>query len=84
MSEAKKGTLRTLMPETAEIVDWLRVQLGEAEADRIVLGGKQGKGGFRVVEQCPDGVKRVFGSFRPTQWPGGPAEITDDGAHRVG
>lgn len=68
MSAAEKpGSLRALMPETARIVDDLRACLGREWADRLVLGGKQGKGTFRVVEQCPDGVERVFGSIRPSK-----------------
>jgi hypothetical protein len=52
------------MPETAEIVDWLRQQLGRQAADRIVLRGKQGLGGFYAAEIGPDGVFREFGSSR--------------------
>jgi hypothetical protein len=64
-----KSSLRHLMPVTAEIVDWLRQELGKERADKIVLGGKQGLGTFRTVETGPDGVRRVFGSFKPTKWP---------------
>jgi len=63
--------MRAVMPQSAAIVDWLRQQLGREAADRIVLGGKQGKGTCRLVEVGPDGVERVFGSFKPTKWPGG-------------
>lgn len=67
---SSKGSLRELMPQTAEIVDWLRQQLGTAAADRIVLGGKQGKGTFWAQETGADGQVREFGSRRPrTQWP---------------
>lgn len=59
------GSLRAVMPETAAIVDELRQALGREWADRLVLGGKQGRGTFRCVEQCPDGVQREFGSIRP-------------------
>jgi hypothetical protein len=85
MTETKtsKGTMRSLMPETAAIVDWLREQLGPERADRIVLGGKLGLGSFRAVEVGPDGVRREFGSFKPTQWPQ-PKEAGTDGANRVG
>lgn len=65
MSEGKKGSLRAVMPETAAIVDELRQVLGQAWADRLVLGGKQGKGTFLAVERCPDGQTRSFGSIRP-------------------
>ena len=68
MSETPKGSLRELMPATAEIVDWLRGQLGKEAADRIVLKGKAGKGGFWVREECPDGQVREFGS-RPRARP---------------
>ncbi len=65
-----KGRLREQMPATAEIVDWLRQQLGTAAADRIVLGGKQGKGTFWAQETGADGQVREFGSRRTrTQWP---------------
>lgn len=69
MTEEPKGSLRELMPQSAEIVDWLRKELGTAWADRIVLGGKTGKGTCRLSETGPDGQHRVFGSFKPTQWP---------------
>ena len=61
---SSKGSLREAMPVTAEIVDWLRLQLGKEAADRIVLKGKGGKGGFYVAEVGPDGVLREFGSTR--------------------
>ena len=50
------------MPETAAIVDELRAALGKEWADRLVLGGKQGKGTFWAQETGPDGVVREFGS----------------------
>ena len=71
MKEKKEGSLREVMPFTAEVVDWLRQQVGREAADRIVLGGKNGAGTFRAVETGPDGVQRVFGSMKPTKWPGG-------------
>ena len=58
------------MPQTAEVVDWLRLLLGKEKADAIVAGGKAGRGTFRAVETGPDGVQRQFGSFKPTKWPG--------------
>lgn len=67
---SSKGSLRELMPQTAEIVDWLRQQLGQEAADRVVLAGKQGKGTFWAQETGPDGQVREFGSRRPgTRWP---------------
>lgn len=83
MTQAKKGTMRAVMPETAAIVDWLREQLGAEEADRIVLGGKLGRGTFRAVEVGPDGLRREFGSFKLTHWPQR-SEAGADGPHRVG
>lgn len=65
-----QGTLREVMPETAKLVDELREQLGKELADRIVLGGKTGKGTFRAVEIGPDGVARTFGSMKATKWRG--------------
>lgn len=65
------ASLRGVMPQTAEIVDWLRGELGKEAADRIVLGGKAGRGTFRAVEIGPDGVERTFGSFKDTAWPTG-------------
>ena len=65
--EEKKGSLRALMPQTAEIVDWLRAELGQAQADAIVLKGKAGRGGFYVAEIGPDGVLREFGSTKGGQ-----------------
>ena len=61
----KKGSLREVMPGTAAIVDELRQVLGREWADRIVLGGKQGRGTFWARETGPDGVVREFGSRRP-------------------
>jgi len=58
----KGQSLREVMPETAAIVDELRLVLGKAWADRLVLGGKLGKGTFWARETCPDGVVREFGS----------------------
>lgn len=67
----QKGTLREVMPETAALVDELRQALGKELADRIVLGGKAGKGTFRAVEIGPDGQARTFGSFhKSAKWPG--------------
>lgn len=57
-----KGSLREVMPQTAAIVDELRQALGREWADRLVLGGKQGRGTFWTREQCPDGQVREFGS----------------------
>ena len=62
--EEKKGSLRQVMPVAAEIVDWLRQQLGQQAADAIVLKGKAGRGGFYVAEIGPDGVFREFGSTK--------------------
>lgn len=72
MSSSNKGSLREQMPATAEIVDWLRQQLGTEAADRIVLAGKHGKGRFWAQETGADGQVREFGSRRQgTQWPAG-------------
>ena len=65
----KREGMRSLMPETAAIVDELRQALGTEVADRIVRGGMQGKGTFRAVEKGADGVLRTFGSMKPTVWP---------------
>lgn len=56
------GTLRACMPQTAEIVDWLRRELGAEKSNAILLRGKQGRGGFYAAEIGPDGVFREFGS----------------------
>jgi hypothetical protein len=69
MTEKKSGSLREVMPVTAEIVDWLRTQLGTAAADRIVQGGKAGRGSFWAREVGPDGQVREFGSRHATRWP---------------
>lgn len=61
-STMSQGTLREVMPVTADLVDWLRGQLGKEAADAILLKGKQGKGGFYAAEIGPDGVFREFGS----------------------
>lgn len=50
------------MPQTAQLIDWLRGVLGRAAADAIVVAGKRGKGGFYMAEVGPDGVLREFGS----------------------
>jgi hypothetical protein len=60
----QQGSLRAVMPAAAEIVDWLRAELGREVADRIVLRGKSGRGGFYVAEVGPDGVFREFGSTK--------------------
>lgn len=62
--QGKKGSLREVMPAAAEIVDWLRTELGQAQADAIVLKGKAGRGGFYVAEIGPDGAFRDFGSTK--------------------
>lgn len=62
MTQGKGGTLRQVMPQTAELVDWLREEFGAETADKILLRGKQGKGGFYAAEIGPDGVLREFGS----------------------
>lgn len=62
MSEERKGGLRELMPATAELVDWLRAELGKEAADKIVKRGQAGKGGFYAAEIGPDGKLREFGS----------------------
>lgn len=51
-----------MMPATAALVDELRQALGKEWADRVVLGGKQGKRTFWARETCPDGEVREFGS----------------------
>ena len=58
----KEGTLRTAMPQTADLADWLRAEFGKEKADALMLKGKQGKGGFYAAEVGPDGVLREFGS----------------------
>lgn len=60
----QQGSLREVMPVAAELVDWLREQFGKEYADRIVLDGKAGRGGFYVAEVGPDGVFREFGSTK--------------------
>lgn len=65
----KRESMRSLMPETAAIVDEMRHALGAELADRIVRGGMQGKGSFRAVEKSADGVVRTLGSMKPTVWP---------------
>ena len=60
----ERGSLRELMPVAAEMVDWLRATLGKQAADKIVLAGKAGRGGFYVAEVGPDGVFREFGSSK--------------------
>jgi hypothetical protein len=71
----QQGSLREVMPEAAQVVDWLREQLGKERADRIVLKGKAGRGGFYVAEVGPDGVFREFGSTSD----GRRAELGPDG-----
>jgi len=58
----QQGSLREVMPATAALVDELRLALGTQWADRLVLGGKQGRGTFWAREACPDGHVREFGS----------------------
>ena len=54
--------LAKLRSRFAEDVDELRQALGTAKADAIVRKGMQGRGGFWVREECPDGVVRETGS----------------------
>jgi hypothetical protein len=66
----KAGSMRELMPETACIVDWLRAQLGQERADKIIRRGMQGQGSFWAQERGNDGVLREFGSRNTsTRWP---------------
>jgi hypothetical protein len=58
----KPGSLRGVMPQTAELVDWLRASLGKEAADQIIAKGKAGQGGFYMAEVGPDGLLREFGS----------------------
>ena len=60
--DEKKERMRKEMPAAAEIVDWLRAELGQRAADAIVRKGLQGRGGFWVRETGPDGVVREIGS----------------------
>ncbi len=62
--DGSKVGLRESMPATAEIVDWLRAELGQPRADAIVRKGMQGRGGFWALETGPDGVAREIGSRR--------------------
>ncbi len=55
------GSLRGVMPQTAEIVDQLRAQLGRQHADAIIARGKAGWGVAYFAERGPDGVLRTFG-----------------------
>jgi len=54
--------LRDVMPETAALVDELRQVLGVEWANRLLVQGKAGKGGFWARETDRDGVVREFGS----------------------
>lgn len=64
------------MPQTAELVDWLRQEFGKDKADALMLKGKQGKGGFYAAELGADGVLREFGSTAS----GARAVVGEDGA----
>ena len=68
--QAKPGSFRDVMPETAGIVDWLRAQLGQERADKVIKAGMKGHGTFWTQERGPDGVVREFGSRNTsTRWP---------------
>ena len=54
VKEQQQGSLRSVMPVAAELVDWLRVEFGKAYADALVLKGKAGRGGFYVAEIGPE------------------------------
>lgn len=71
-----QGTLRSAMPQTADLVDWLRQEFGKDKADAMLLKGKQGKGGFYAAELGADGVLREFGSTAS----GARAVVGEDGA----
>ena len=64
-----KGTLRGVMPLTAELVDDLRKLLGQEKADRLIAAGKAGRPVFYAAEVGPDGVLREFGSSPSGQRP---------------
>lgn len=57
-----KPSLREVMPQTAELVDWLRELLGAEKAHAQIAGGRAGRGTFYAAEIGPDGVLREFGS----------------------
>lgn len=72
---AKGKSLRDTMPQTANVVDWLRQEFGKEKADALVLQGKQGKGRFYAAEIGPDGLLREFGSTAT----GGRVVLSNDG-----
>jgi hypothetical protein len=63
-TEAKPaaGSMRELMPQTADVVDWLRGFLGADKANERLAAAKRGEGGFYSAEIGPDGVLREYGS----------------------
>lgn len=63
--KSRPDDLRTLMPETAKLVDWLRKVVGREKADAQIKAAMAGKGGFWSQETGPDGVVREFGSRKP-------------------
>jgi hypothetical protein len=62
--EQSKGSLRDVMPQTAQFIDQLRAELGRDRVDAILLRAKAGRGGFHAAEIGPDGQLREFGSSR--------------------
>jgi hypothetical protein len=73
--QAKGKSLRDSMPQTAELVDWLRQEFGKVAADRIVLQGKTAAGGFYAAEIGADGTLKQFGKTRS----GAVAQVLADG-----
>lgn len=73
MSEEKgKGSLRGVMPLTAQFIDELRAEfaktpMGAAYVDQLLRDGKAGKRRVWFREQGADGVVREFGCRRPAQ-----------------
>jgi hypothetical protein len=63
------------MPQTAELVDWLRQEFGKEAGDRIVLQGKSAAGGFYAAEISADGTLKQFGKTRS----GAAAQVLADG-----
>ena len=60
--EQKNGSLRDVMPQTAEFIDQVRQAFGRERVDAILLRAKCGLGGFHAAEIGPDGQLREFGS----------------------
>lgn len=74
------GSLRSVMPQTAAWIDWLRAELGQEVVADILRRAKAGKAVGYFAEVGPDGVLREWG----TPAPGRRAQLVEGNVHLGG